>query len=125
MIFYVASVCAKISGNNTNNNNYGDVVISDESIDQDNVEGNTTEGATITKGEKQYVVKTVRELGFQNNENLQMFASEKETTKVPTFNKLTFSIMKSLVQCLNHLLKEKINIIFKHAVERFSIISTV
>ena len=63
------SLCEKISGNNTNNNNYGDVVISDESIDQDNVEGNTTEGATITKGEKQYVVKTVRELGFQNNEN--------------------------------------------------------
>jgi hypothetical protein len=101
------SLCEKISGNNTNNNNYGDVVISDESIDQDTVEGNTTEGATITKGEKQYVVKTVRELGFQNNENLQMFASEKETTKVPTFDKLTFSIMKSLVQCLNHLLKKK------------------
>ena len=66
---------------------------------------------TISDAEKQYIISSVRELGFENNENLQMFASKTETAKYPEFDELTLPIMSITAMSEFHLEKEIIVVI--------------
>ena len=65
----------------------------------------------ISDDEKQYVISSVRELGFENNENLQMFASKTETAKYPEFDELTSHYESITAMSEFHLEKEIIVVI--------------
>ena len=72
------SLCEKIKGNTAS-----------KSVDfarKHNIKMDIKVYTNISDDEKQYVISSVRELGFENNENLQMFASKTETAKYPEFD---------------------------------------